>query len=119
MQGLKIRPQIILGKYLISQGSDTTKVEGSPEEGWTKLPNGLIFQWGNWIAPNGPWTQPAPTATFPIPFPNKCLSVVRENDWHNRLYGNVGINYAIISVSNTGFTFHSDWYYGHYFAIGY
>ena len=83
------------------------------------MPNGLIFQWGNWVAPNGPWSTPYPSATFPIPFPNKCLSVVRENDWHNHLYGNVGINYAIISVSNTGFTFHSDWYYGHYFAIGY
>lgn len=99
-----------------SQGSG--KTDGIlDDEGWIKFPNGLIMQWGKWTAPNGPWTSPAPTVTFPIPFPHHCISVIRDND--NTQYGNVGINYSILHVSNTGFSFHTDWYYGHYIAIGY
>ena len=75
------------------------------------------MQWGKWTAPNGPWTSPTPTVTFPIPFPHHCISVIRDNE--SKQFGNVGINYCILSVLNTGFSFQTDWYYGHYIAIGY
>lgn len=45
--------------------------------GYTKLPNGLILQWGyysNTALPlgAGTWWQ-SPNQNFPIPFPNACL----------------------------------------------
>ncbi len=42
--------------------------------GWTYLPSGIIFQWGNWVNP-----APGPTSgtvTFPIAFPNVCMNVI-------------------------------------------
>lgn len=41
--------------------------------GWTKLPNGLIMQWGVFDAPS---LQSSKTTTFPIPFPNNTFNVV-------------------------------------------
>lgn len=41
------------------------------ENGWCKLPNGLIFQWGKIVYIG--------THNFPIEFPNKCLTLVVGN----------------------------------------
>lgn len=38
--------------------------------GYQKFTNGLIIQWATWVD-NGAWT----TRTFPIAFPNACLSL--------------------------------------------
>lgn len=57
--------------------------------GWTRLPNGLILQWGT---ANGGWVN------FPIAFPNACFSVVgtqgRGSDYEP---------YVIYNISNTRF----------------
>ncbi|UXP25019.1 MULTISPECIES: gp53-like domain-containing protein [unclassified Enterobacter] len=48
--------------------------------GWCKLPNGLIIQWGR----GGPLTPAAPdnTVSFNISFPNECLFIT-EHDLNN------------------------------------
>nr|DAW37317.1 MAG TPA: Baseplate structural protein [Caudoviricetes sp.] len=57
--------------------------------GWTRLPNGLILQWG--IA-NGGWVN------FPIAFPNACFSVVGTQG-----NGSDYEPYVIYNISNTRF----------------
>ncbi len=52
------------------------------QNGWQKLPSGLIEMWGIAIVslggnPNGGYIN-----NFPIPFPNKCFSItLTHNDW--------------------------------------
>lgn len=45
------------------------------ESGWTKLPNGLILQWGRAAAPVGV-TSGNITVNFPVSFPNSCMVVI-------------------------------------------
>lgn len=96
------------------------------DNGYTKLPNGLILQWGLINAKGGK----ADTARFNIAFPNKCLFATISA---NSLYVGAGSNIALITaISNTNFTFTSygvteegvfRYAYGKatyfYFAIGY
>ena len=42
------------------------------DNGYLKLPNGLILQWGK-VASGWPGEGPY-TVTFPVAFPNKCLN---------------------------------------------
>ncbi len=42
------------------------------DNGYLKLPNGLILQWGK-VASGWPGEGPY-TVTFPVTFPNKCLN---------------------------------------------
>lgn len=57
--------------------------------GWTRLPNGLILQWGT---ANGGWVN------FPIAFPNACFSVVGTQG-----QGGDYEPYVIYNISNTRF----------------
>lgn len=71
---LKLLQKNTIGWQLVikvpTQGSSNFEGDFS-QNGWTKLPNGLILQWGrvNTIVPN------MVSATFPIPFPNSCFMV--------------------------------------------
>lgn len=63
--------------------------------GWCKLPNGLIMQWG---ISNGGWVN------FPIAFPHQCFSVIGTPNG-----GGNYENYSIFNISNTSF-FHKGKY---------
>ena len=64
-------------KYVDDQfGASTAQLT---ENGYQKLPNGLILQWGTTAAGTDNTGNPATTGilvTFPIPFPNGCLNLV-------------------------------------------
>jgi hypothetical protein len=45
----------------------------NPDSGWTKLPNGIIFQWGHTNSGGGG------VISFPRSFPNACLQVILTN----------------------------------------
>ena len=62
------------------------------ENGWTKLPNGLIFQWGKYEF------QGTQTYNFPIKFPNSCFGIV-SGDNFNSITSSVQVNVAPISNS--------------------
>ncbi|WP_228550028.1 phage tail-collar fiber domain-containing protein [Rodentibacter haemolyticus] len=80
----------------------------SGTNGWCKLPNGLILQWGK---SNGGWVN------FPIAFPNACFSVTGTPG----VYGNYE-PYVIKDISNTKFyhqgKYTSDANNSHWIAIG-
>lgn len=89
-------------------------------EGWTKLPNGLIIQWGKTPVVHD---ERSTDIVFPIAFPNKVLSVqLTENQM--RTTENNATHLAALNVSKTKFTFKinstspidssADW-----FAVGY
>lgn len=89
------------------------------EFGYTKLPNGLIFQWGK----IGERTNDSIKVTYPITFPNICLSLIVGNliDAHPNTTGGGG-HQRINSFDNnkTGFTAKGPYgYTSHYLAIGY
>lgn len=68
--------------------------------GYTKLPNGLILQWGY---RNNAFTVTQETNTFPIAFPNACLNVIINclysgGGWVDSRY------YEVTSKSTTQFT---------------
>ena len=88
--------------------------------GWTKLPSGLIIQWGKTPVVHD---ERSTDIVFPIAFPNKVLSVqLTENQM--RTTENNATHLAALNVSKTKFTFKinstspidssADW-----FAIGY
>ncbi len=66
-------------------GIDTDLIRGLPgdftcslgESGYSKLPNGLIIQWGKVNDKQGE------TITFPIPFPNMCVWIGVTQIWDN------------------------------------
>jgi len=67
--------------------------------GYVKLPNGLIIQWGF------DSTSFGNTTTFPIAFPNNCFNVsVTLNTSVNSTQSGVAIYCAIYSKTTTGFT---------------
>ncbi len=68
------------------------------DNGWAKLPSGLIFQWG--IA--GPLTpqNPDAVANFNITFPNKCLFITEHDQGNAAQKSEIQIGY----VTTTGFT---------------
>ncbi|MGL5723411.1 gp53-like domain-containing protein, partial [Cetobacterium sp.] len=45
--------------------------ESKASNGWMKLPNGMIMQWGYLTYPNNNWN----TCTFPIAFTNACANI--------------------------------------------
>ena len=74
--------------------------------GYVKLPNGTIFQWGQGTPPSvahQDWS-----VSFPIAFPNACLSVVNSDICPS---GNGGYENAnrVKSFSSSGVTFRQDW----------
>ena len=89
------------------------------ESGYTKLPNGLIFQWGK----IGEKTNDPIKVTYPITFPNICLSLIIGNlmDANPNTTGGGG-HQRINPFDNnkTGFTVKGPYgYTSHYLAIGY
>lgn len=89
------------------------------ESGYTKLPNGLIFQWGR----IGEQTNDPIRVNYPIAFPNLCLSLIMGNliDAASSTTGGGG-HQRIDSFDNnkTGFTTKGPYgYTSHYLAIGY
>ena len=87
--------------------------------GYTKLPNGLIFQWGK----IGEKTNDPIKVTYPITFPNICLSLIIGNlmDANPNTTGGGG-HQRINPFDNnkTGFTAKGPYgYTSHYLAIGY
>lgn len=86
-------------------GTDTTQIattafvkanvaesfeEALTPNGWTKLPNGLIMQWGNVSDTSG-------DKTFPIPFPTACLTLVGNQ--HPLANDGNGVTFTIVSAS--------------------
>lgn len=96
------------------------------DNGYTKLPNGLILQWGSFKAKGGK----ADSARFNIAFPNKCVFAdISAKNTNINVFSNVAI---INSISNTGFNFTSygvlddgAWRYAYgatdyfYFSVGF
>ena len=109
------------GKRLLNTDdlSNMTPSGDKAANGWCRLPNGLILQWGFKPA-NGNWDVNQSVA-FPVAFPSVCLnvsltpSIDRIDTDHNAEFG-------VHSLSATGFKFFT-WlnpYLGHYWtAIGY
>ena len=109
------------GKRLLNTDdlSNMTPSGDKAVNGWCRLPNGLILQWGFKPA-NGNWDVNQSVA-FPVAFPSVCLnvsltpSIDRTDTDHNAEFG-------VHSLSATGFKFFT-WlnpYLGHYWtAIGY
>lgn len=54
------------------------------ENGYLKLPNGLVIQW---VRINKPIGSAAGTYNFPIAFPNMCFGVVCGNQFNNGSHG--------------------------------
>ncbi|OOF53996.1 hypothetical protein BKK56_10520 [Rodentibacter genomosp. 2] len=98
--------------YLPAKGGTVALLEDFTQNlsgnGWCKLPNGLIMQWGK---ANGGWVN------FPIAFPNSCFCVVGTQG-EGRNYE----PYIIINISNTKFyhkgKFEDDARNSHWIAIG-
>ncbi len=59
------------------------------ENGWAKLPNGLIIQWG--ISAYAFWEERIGYIIFPIEFPNKCISM-QMTGWLPNEDGSFGID---------------------------
>lgn len=62
------------------------------DNGYLKLPNGLILQWGK-VASGWPGEGPY-TVTFPITFPNKCLNT-QITMWSDGRKGSVNLDITI------------------------
>lgn len=84
--------------------------------GYQKLPGGLILQWGRGQYPNAGWY----TTTFPIAFPNACLTPIVIPELTGASSG-TGINGAAISASSfQHFTWNNPTgVFFRWFAIGY
>ena len=66
--------------------------ESFTTNGWTKLPNGLIIQWGSYAF------YPNDILSFPISFPNQCFGVF-TGDNYNNIVSAAHVNVAIYSNS--------------------
>ncbi len=86
------------------------------ENGWSKLPNGLIMQWGKIAKPAA-----EVSIIFPRPFSTACLSVQQTAEWTSGIayYNHIKTG----SITKTGFTIigtsQAATYYHHWFAIGF
>ena len=71
------------------------------ENGWTRLPNNMIFQWGfASFAGTGSGLDVGILNYYPIPFPNKCLMMVMS---HTGYYPqNAGI-ISYVGMNNSQF----------------
>ena len=93
-------------------GGTSIPATSKAANGYMKLANGMILQWGYRQG-----TDQLKNVTFPIAFPNACLSVVGTVD-----YNNTGYNMNIQAVTTTYFEGRVYFYNGYGFrwiAIGY
>lgn len=103
--------------YVDSKTSSGSYAQSLGSSGWTKLPNGLIIQWGR--------TQnidkgKGATVTFPITFPNRVCTVVLTRQ--SNLTGTGRSTFMVAHLFRTEMvvTNGSDYYeYAYYIAIGY
>ena len=88
--------------------------------GWCRLPNGLILQWGFKPAPTGHYDVNQ-SVVFPVTFPTACLNVSLTPSM-NTYDTDHDTEFGVHSLSQSGFKFWT-WlnpYLGHYWmAIGY
>ena len=90
---------------LLSQGAGTTYEGNITDNGWTKLPNGLIIQWG--IVTTSTVSNNR-TVTYPIPFPHKVLAVVpTPSTTLGYSFHISGASQGIYNITNSSF----DWHY--------
>ena len=96
--------------YLTSALQDTA--HSFAANGYQKLSNGLIIQWGQ-------TTSGTSNATFPIAFPNACLQATTSIGSNS---GDIGTGkITIVTLSTTGFTMYASQtnIWNRYIAIGY
>lgn len=74
-------------------------------DGWVKLPNGLIMQWGHAQGEQGTPESGCGKVVFPIPFPNECLNVTLTERSIPPLANVSIIGVNPHSLSRTGFEF--------------
>ena len=94
----------------VGGGGDFDGGHSFASNGYQKLTNGFIIQWG-WYNGNA-YVDNYPT--FPIAFPNACLQVVGE--------ATDGGNFSILAMSKTNFRYHDAAVAGgdmRWIAIGY
>jgi hypothetical protein len=96
------------------------------EDGWVKLPNGLIMQWGVTPGRSGAADAQVEYVRFPIPFPHTAFSgsatteVVKESvdiDWWYQISSLTKDGMDVIRV--TANRNHSDITKAHWIAVGY
>jgi hypothetical protein len=75
------------GTFPAAAGTQTTN-------GYQKLPNGLIIQWGVTSTTTSPQT-----VTFPIPFPNACFNVQATSTGTTTNTANT----IVYTITNTNF----------------
>jgi|GEM_PF-2839682 len=62
----------VVGNPVWHSGQISFAAQGN---GWMKFPNGFLVQWGMYLS-DAPWNEgTGPALSFPIAFPNGCLSV--------------------------------------------
>lgn len=90
-------------QFVFAEGA-TTFPSQLTTNGYTKLPNGLTFQWGvftkNWA---GAWDTTA-TVNFPTPFKSACFGVFEANNCKQNA-GDKCLKFTIQSITNSSFTF--------------
>jgi hypothetical protein len=73
------------------------------DNGWCRMPNGFVIQWGRLALSRGEGT--GPNITFPIAFPNNCLAVTAL-DWNRNAAAQwiwIDCFVQVVSVSPTQF----------------
>ena len=92
----KVETDSLVKSVVDSLGSFT---ESLTQNGWTKLPNGLIIQWATVIES----TTATDYKAFPIAFPNACLSAILQ--LNSSAPGGLGLNVGTIIkiIDNTKF----------------
>ena len=83
---------------------DFTTIKG--ETGWTKLPTGLIIQWGQFL-PSNLINNETGSTTFPQRYPNSVFCVICGSVGGSSGGGTEG--FAVISQDNSKFSWKSYW----------
>ena len=79
-------------------------VESITEDGYAKFDNGLILQWGSTGTIDAGGTL---VVSFPVVFPNACLSVVVSSKFRNLYNVSTGTSAAEVAYTNKSFTVHA------------
>ncbi len=73
----------------------------SLSNGYTRLPNGNIMQWGEITCKAKVGTEYTTPITFPIAFPNKPYSIIAVAKYNSRVGGTAGIGSVIVNARST------------------
>ncbi len=73
----------------------------SLSNGYTRLPNGNIMQWGEITCKVKVGTEYTTPITFPIAFPNKPYSIIAVAKYNSRVGGTAGIGSVIVNARST------------------